>query len=278
MHDFVSGCAARSAGRALDPPLTQVSAIPSALPATASYFRADVAPLPRRPPATFLARQNGRPATANAPAPLGRSRCPVFEARKVLAPSPQTRVAGKSAHYPWLSFPFQSQDTSYHARNPLPILGLHGKPLLAPRRDRVKFGLAVVPGRPPLRSDPPLLQHAQQRRIHRTFVQTQYVAADLLDSPSNPEPVLRPQRMKRLQNHQVQRPLQHFRLLCVRHGVLPLHSPKEATISPLQCQQVQVPKRKRLGVGILPKRSTARGGGDTGRPFGRPLACLHLAV
>jgi hypothetical protein len=35
--------------------------------------------------------------------------------------------------------------------------------------------------------------------------------------------------------HQVQRPLEHFRLFCIGHVILPLHIPKEATISPLQC-------------------------------------------
>src|ERR1700730_8168609 len=157
MHDFVRGCAGRSVSRARDPLPTPSYAIPSAVPATAWCFRPDVAPLPQRPAATSLAPQNDPRAIANATAPLHRSRCHFFEAREVRVPSPQTHVAGKSACYPWLPLPFQLQHTPHHARNPLPILGLHRKLLLAPRCDRVKLGLAVVVGRPPLRSDPPLL-------------------------------------------------------------------------------------------------------------------------
>src|SRR5437016_1855498 len=235
MPDFVPGCAARTVGRAPDPLPIPESAIPSGLPATAWHSRTDVAPPRRRPPAAFPGPQNDPPAIANAPAPLRRSRCPVFAGRRVRSPSPQTPVAGTCARCPWLPLPFQSQHTPDHARNPLPILSFHGKLLLASPGNGVKLGLAVIVGRSPLRRDPALLQQPQQRRVHRTLVQLQHIAANLLDPPSNPETMLRPQRLQRLQNHQVERPLQYFRRLCFSHAVLPLHAPKEATISPLQC-------------------------------------------
>src|SRR5712672_1421239 len=101
-------------------------------------------------------------------------------------------VPARSALSPWLFLLFQSQHTPHHARNPLPILGLHRKLLLAARRDRVKLRLAVVVGRSPLRSDPPLLLQPQQRRVHRTLVQLQHIAADLLDPPRNPNPCCGP--------------------------------------------------------------------------------------
>src|SRR5258705_2144789 len=90
MHDFARGSAARGVGRAGDPPRIPPYAIPSGLPATAWYFRTDVALRPPHPPATFLASQNDPPAIADAPAPLRRNRCPLFEVEKVRAPSPQT--------------------------------------------------------------------------------------------------------------------------------------------------------------------------------------------
>src|ERR1700730_14054330 len=89
MHDFVRGCAARTVGRARDPLPIPAYAIPSGPPATAWYFRTDVALPPQRPLPTFPAPQNDPPTIADAPAPLRRNRCPVFEIRKVRAPSPQ---------------------------------------------------------------------------------------------------------------------------------------------------------------------------------------------
>ena len=61
-------------------------------------------------------------------------------------PPPQTRAAAISARCAWLPLPFQSQYAPHHAGNPLPILGLNGELLLAPRRDGVKLGLAVIVG------------------------------------------------------------------------------------------------------------------------------------
>src|SRR6267154_5208936 len=131
MHDCVRGCAARSVGRARDPLRMPGYVIPSGLPAAAWYFRTDVAPPPRRPRATFLAPQNDPRAIANAPAPLHRSRGHFFGARGVRAPLPQTRVAAECPGYPWLLLPLQLQHAPHHARNPLPILGLHRQLLLA---------------------------------------------------------------------------------------------------------------------------------------------------
>src|SRR5437016_842451 len=97
MPDFVPGCAARTVGRAPDPLPIPESAIPSGLPATAWHSRTDVAPPRRRPPAAFPGPQNDPPAIANAPAPLRRSRCPVFAGRRVRAPSAQTPAASSKS-------------------------------------------------------------------------------------------------------------------------------------------------------------------------------------
>src|SRR5580704_16718131 len=125
MPGFVRGCVGRSVRRGRDPLRMSAYAILSGLPATWWYFRTDVAPPPQRPPATFLAPQNDPPAIANALEPLRQSRCPVFETRKLRPLWPQRRVGPESARRPWLALLFQPQDTPYHARNPLPILGLH---------------------------------------------------------------------------------------------------------------------------------------------------------
>src|SRR5437762_1801357 len=104
MYGFVRGCAGRSVGRSRDPLLIPTYGLLSGLPATAWYFRTDVAP-PPPPPATFLAQQNDPPAIANAPAPLRPSHCPVCEARKVRPPWPQMRAGAESARTPWLALP-----------------------------------------------------------------------------------------------------------------------------------------------------------------------------
>src|SRR2546429_501495 len=151
------------------------SSVPSGLPAKLSYSRTDVAPPRRPPPATFLASQSDPPATADALSPLRQSRCLAFAHRRVRVTSPQTPVAWKSARCPWLPLSFQSQQAPHHPGDPLPILGLHGKLLLASRGDRVKLGLAIIVGDSPLRGDPPLLHQPQQRRIHRALVQLQHI-------------------------------------------------------------------------------------------------------
>src|ERR1700732_5158907 len=100
MHDCVRDCAERSVGHAGAPLRTRAYAIPCGLPATAWYFRTDVAPPPRRSRATFLEPQNDLPANADAPASLRQIRCRVFEIGKIRAPLPQRRVAEKFARYP----------------------------------------------------------------------------------------------------------------------------------------------------------------------------------
>ena len=52
---------------------------------------------------------------------------------------------------------------------------------------------------------------AQQRGIDRAFIELQHVLAHLLEAASHTEPVQRPERLQRLQDHEIERPLQDLR-------------------------------------------------------------------
>src|SRR6516225_5054113 len=111
------------------------------------------------------------------------------------------------------SFRFELQHPANHVGNPLPLLCFHLQMFLPALGDRIKLRLAVVLRSSPLGRNPCLLLQPQQRGVHRHLIQLKNVAAHLLDAPRNAEAVQRPQRVQRLQNHQVQRSLQHFRFL-----------------------------------------------------------------
>jgi hypothetical protein len=121
-----------------------------------------------------------------------RNRCRVFAVPRAPAPSPQTRAAAISAGCAWLPLLFQSQYAPHHAGNPLPILGLNGELLLAPRGDGAKLGPCGYGRRFPTPQRSTSAAQRQQPRVHRTFVQLQYSAVDLLDRPGNPKAILRP--------------------------------------------------------------------------------------
>src|SRR5262249_58704762 len=86
-----------------------------------------------------------------------------------------------------------------------PILGFGGELLPAGAGDRVVAGAAVVLRCAPLRSDPSHLLELEQRRIERSLIQLELVAADLLDPPRDPVAVQRPEAIERLEDHQRQR-------------------------------------------------------------------------
>src|SRR5579862_5777061 len=232
---FAPGCAARNSDRARNPPPRPAYAALSVLPSTAWYFQTAVAPPRLLPSWTFLVRQNDPPAISNALASLRQIRCRVFGGRTGRPSGRQMPAAATSTRTPWLSLFLHAQHAPYHVGNPLPVLRLYCQLFLAACRDRVELRPAVVLRGPPLRRDPPLLQQPHQRRVHRSLVQLQHVPADLFDAPGNSKPMLPAQRMQRFQNHQIQRPLQHFRFLCIHARFVPLCIPKEATTSPLQC-------------------------------------------
>src|ERR1700721_694420 len=107
--------------------------------------------------------------------------------------------------------PFELQHSVHYAGHTFPVLGLALQLFRALPGNRVEPCLPVVLARSPLRGDPSLLLQPQQRRVYRSFVQIEDTVAYLLDPPGNSESVQRPQRVERLQHHQVQRSLQHFR-------------------------------------------------------------------
>jgi hypothetical protein len=74
---------------------------------------------------------------------------------------------------------------------------------------------------------------AHQRRIDSAVVELQGAAADLFDAAGDAEPVLRPHRLERLENHQRQRALQEVRLLV---HCSPIGFQQERSRTPIDCQ------------------------------------------
>ena len=118
---------------------------------------------------------------------------------------------------PWFYSP-RPQKPRHHLRHPFPLRGLLRHPFPPCRGQRIKSGAAPARRHSPFRLDPSPFLQARQRRMDRSLVQPQPAAAHLaaahiLDPPRNAVPVQRTHRFNRLQNHQVQRPLQNFRSL-----------------------------------------------------------------
>ena len=99
--------------------------------------------------------------------------------------------------------------------------------------DRVEPGPAVVLRNTPAGVDPAPLLKPQQGGVYGALVQTQYILAHLLNAARDPEPMLRAQRMKGLQNHQVERALQFLRLVSA-HSHSFGHC-KEGSTAPFEC-------------------------------------------
>jgi hypothetical protein len=95
----------------------------------------------------------------------------------------------------------------------------------------VKAQAAASPNvKPTSDSNPALLLQSQQRRVHGAFIQLEHIATHLLEAPRDAEAVQRSHRVQRLQDHEVQRPLQYFRCFPVHER---LDSPLSAVTAPL---------------------------------------------
>src|SRR5581483_11622999 len=94
----------------------------------------------------------------------------------------------------------------------LPIPGLALYLLLSSTREAVVLGATIIFGDSPLRSDVPFLLQLEKRRIERSIVHREQIAADLLNSPRDSISVQRAHALQRLEHHQSQRPLLHFLL------------------------------------------------------------------
>src|SRR6266446_8955016 len=104
----------------------------------------------------------------------------------------------------------EPQYTADHAGNPFPAFGFTSQLFASGFGDRIEPRPAVVFRDAPLRTNPALLREAQQRGVYRALIQPQHLLAKLLDAPRESVPVQWPERIERLQHHEVQRPLQHF--------------------------------------------------------------------
>jgi hypothetical protein len=62
------------------------------------------------------------------------------------------------------------------------------------------------------------MQEAHERGIHRSFIQLQGVFTHLFQPPRDAIAVQRPHRVERLQDHQVQGPLQDLRATAFSFG------------------------------------------------------------
>src|ERR1700683_3571756 len=172
-------------------PLRQVSAPPAAAP-----------PEPSSPPARCPRCASPDGSRSPPQAPGHASPC------RTARPISQTTPGPRSS--PGFS---RSQKPCQNRRGLLPVPRFFFQLLLARARQLVKFRFPVVIRNAPLRRDEPFLFQLQQRRIQRSIIHRQQIAAGLLDPPRNPVPVHRPHSLQRLEHHQRQRALPHIRFV-----------------------------------------------------------------
>src|SRR6266545_1574381 len=151
-------------------------------------------------------RVSGRPPTALRLATghdggLRRSAVPsawstLRRTRGLAVPSAAPPTSGTKSYGANVSLDGRSarQDARHHRRNPLPVLGLGHKLLLASLGDRVELRTAVVFRDTPLRSNPPSLLEAHQRRIDSPLIENDPVPADLFNPAGDAVPMERSQR------------------------------------------------------------------------------------
>src|SRR5918995_3574817 len=212
------GCAARTAGRATGLRLPAASAAPGGPPAARPCCRTAAAPLQRpRSWASPEPRIDPRGAEGVPASPQRTRRCVAPRAGSRGA-GRRTRAGGTFVVHSSLFLRLQPQDAADHAGDALPVLGFRLELLHATRGDGVELRPAVVLRRAPGGRNPALLLQPQKRGVDGAFVEPEDLATYLLDPPGDAEPVHRSERMQGLQDHQVQRALQHFRLLRI-HGV-----------------------------------------------------------
>src|ERR1019366_5702343 len=98
----------------------------------------------------------------------------------------------------------QPQHPSDQAGSTLPALALASELFAPGPGDGIESRLAIILRGAPLGTNPSVLRQPQQRGIYRALVQPQQFLAELLDPPRDSIPVQRPERIERLQHHQVQ--------------------------------------------------------------------------
>src|SRR5262245_22731600 len=88
--------------------------------------------------------------------------------------------------------------------------------------DRVEAGFAIGLGDAPRRADPPALAESKQGGVHRALVETQHAVADLFEATGHAESVKRTEGVQCLEDHQIERALQHFRMAVIHARAAPV--------------------------------------------------------
>src|SRR2546423_781717 len=120
---------------------------------------------------------------------------------------PPPRFLTSLLHFLALSLLLRLQHARNRVRKLRPLRTLFRQLLLSCGRQLVKFCPLLVFGDSPFRFNPLLFFQAVQRRIQRTGIDLQQLARPIPDRHADPIAVLR-SPLQRLQNQQVQRPLQ----------------------------------------------------------------------
>src|SRR5438094_5155660 len=106
----------------------------------------------------------------------------------------------------------EAQHPTNDVGHTFPIFGLGRELFPTSPRDGIELRLAVVLGGAPLSAYPALLHEANEAEINRALVHSECVSADLLDPERDAISVHRPECVKSLQHHQIERALENVRL------------------------------------------------------------------
>src|SRR5262249_12662773 len=112
----------------------------------------------------------------------------------------------------------------------LPALLLTRQATASRASDRVETSLAIAVGDAPRRADPAALAEPKQGGVHGALVETQHAVADLFETAGNAESVKRTEGLQRLEDHQIERPLQYFRAAVVHGCAAPVVVAQEDSI------------------------------------------------
>ena len=91
------------------------------------------------------------------------------------------------------------------------ILSLDLNPPLAARHAYANLARPVVLRNAPIGRYPAVLPQTQKGSVDRSFIQLENILAQLLDAARDAVPMQRAHNIQRLQNHQIESALQHFR-------------------------------------------------------------------
>src|SRR5689334_19906236 len=142
-----------------------------------------------------------------------------------------------------MSRSFGAAQQARHERcHALPAFRLRQKLFAAAPCQRVVLRPSVVVGDSPFRGDPAALFEAQESRIKRALVELQKVGGHLLNAYGNAVAMQRPEGFESLQHDQIQGALQHFAAR-LRHCGSPFDNLQEASLAPVDCQQVSSCRR-----------------------------------